>query len=85
MNLINKIKNKILIAEDDLHEKDKNDLVNAFMYKIQTKNFTHTEQSEILNRIIIRVWESKKQKRKQLIVEARELQESMLEIPLKSI
>ena len=46
------------------------------------EQFTEAEITEILNRTSLRVFERKKERRTELIKEARELQESMVDMKL---
>tara|TARA_R110000823_G_scaffold204098_6_gene335160 strand:- start:697 stop:960 length:264 start_codon:yes stop_codon:yes gene_type:complete len=61
-------------------EKDKAEVVESVIHKLQDPIFTHSDKSEIVNRIVLRLFEQKKEDRTRLLKEARELQESLTEI-----
>lgn len=67
-----------------LKEKQKEQTVDYIVSSIVSNinNYSHTEQTEILNRVTIRIMERKKEKRSLLIKEARELSESMADIKI---
>ena len=61
-------------------EEDKEGVVNSIMIKLRDEKFTHSDKTEIVNRIVLRLFEQKKEERSRLLTEARELQDSMIEI-----
>lgn len=63
-------------------EKQKETTINFIVSSIleSVNKYDHTEQTEILNRVTIRLMERKKEKRTKLIQEARQLQESMINV-----
>lgn len=63
-------------------EKEKDEVVSALENRITNNhlNFDDLEQVEILNRLTIRIFERKKDKRNRLVEEARMAQNSMKEI-----
>jgi hypothetical protein len=77
MGWFNNIRNKI---EKDLRDQDISDAVYSIKNKIlfNKTNFTHTEQVHILNTVVKDFVESKKQKRKELMLEAQEIKDILL-------
>lgn len=65
-------------------EEEKTNLIRSIVNGIVENDlkFTHTEQTEILNRISLRVMEKKKEDRSRLLKEARELQQSLIDLKL---
>lgn len=63
-------------------EQEKEEVVSGIINNIFNNHysFTHLEQTEILNRVSLRVMERKKEARKRLLEEARELQNSLVDI-----
>lgn len=55
-------------------------IVKSIMYSYL--DFTNQEQKEILDKVILNIFERKREKRAQLIKEARELQEVLKEIKI---
>jgi hypothetical protein len=68
----------------DDREKDKTETVNALVKNItqHKEEWTPSEQTEILSRVTLRVFETQKTHRDRLIKEAREYQESLKTIKL---
>lgn len=56
------------------------EIVKSIMYS--DLDFTNQEQKEILDRVILNIFERKREKRAQLIKEAREIQEVLKEIKI---
>lgn len=65
-------------------EAEKEEAINSITGNILNNkySFNHIEQSEILNRVALRIFERKKESRRRLIAEAREVQKSMLDLKL---
>lgn len=65
-------------------DQEKTNLIRSIVNSITENdlNFSQTEQTEILNRISIRVMEKKKEGRSKLLKELRELQQSLIDLKL---
>ena len=65
-------------------ERDKDNTVNSILDDIidDWRDWSPTEQTEIFNRVGLRLMERKKEGRSKLIKEARELQQSMKDIKI---
>lgn len=65
-------------------EQEKNVSVNGILKELfeNTLCYSHSEQTEIINRVLINVLERKKIDRTRLIEEARELQNSMINLKI---
>ena len=65
-------------------EQEKDLVVNGIVDRIVNNiiKLNHSEQTEIINRVTLRLMERKKERRAELIKEARELQESITEIKI---
>ncbi len=71
-----------------LFKKDRNREIEVAIHAIldcicnNTEKFSHQEQTEILNKVTLSLLENKKETRRQLIEEARELQSSIKNLKL---
>lgn len=65
-------------------EEEKTNLIRSVVSTITENNlnFSPIEQTEILNRISLRVMEKKKEERSRLLKEARELQQSLIDLKI---
>lgn len=65
-------------------DQEKTNLIRSIVNSITENdlNFSQTEQTEILNRISIRVMEKKKEGRSKLLKELRELQQSLIDLKI---
>ena len=65
-------------------DQEKTNLIRSIVNSITENdlNFTPIEQTEILNRISLRVMEKKKEERSRLLKEARELQQSLIDLKI---
>ena len=65
-------------------EEEKTNLIRSIVSTITENNlnFSPIEQTEILNRISLRVMEKKKEERSRLLKEARELQQSLIDLKI---
>lgn len=65
-------------------DQEKTNLIRSIVNSITENdlNFSQTEQTEILNRISLRVMEKKKEGRSKLLKELRELQQSLIDLKI---